>query len=141
MTNSILWTLAIIVFLGVEASTAALVSIWFAGGALAALIANLCGASLAVQIFVFLVVSLLCIALLRAVAVKKFKSNTHQTNLDRLIGRSVLITQDVDPVSGQGVARINDVEWKVKSENGERIPAGEYAKVIDIDGVKLVVTK
>ncbi len=141
MINSILWTLAMIVFLGIEAMTAALVSIWFAGGALAALIADLCGAGLSVQVFVFLVVSLFCVALLRAAAIKKFKRNVHQTNLDRLIGKTVLITQDVDPVSGQGIAKINDVEWKVKNEDGIRIPAGEYAKVIDIDGVKLVVTK
>ena len=72
---------------------------------------------------------------------KTFGNKKEKTNLDRIIGQEVLITRTVDNTAREGAASINDVEWKVKSENGEIIPAGETAKVTDIDGVKLIVTK
>ncbi|MBQ7793062.1 MAG: NfeD family protein, partial [Clostridia bacterium] len=56
-----IWLAAIVVFLALEAGTSVLVSIWFAGGALAALIAMLLGASFTVQFFVFLIVSVGCV--------------------------------------------------------------------------------
>lgn len=141
MINSICWILAIIIFLAMEATTAALVSIWFAGGAVAALIASLFGASILVQILLFLVVSVACVIVLRNVAVKNFERKKADTNLDRIIGQSVIITQTVNNTTREGTASINDVEWKVKSENDEVILAGETATVTAIEGVKLVVKK
>ena len=141
MINSICWILAIIIFLAMEAATAALVSIWFAGGAVAALIASLFGAGILVQILLFLVVSVACVIVLRNVAVKNFERKKADTNLDRIIGQSVIITQTVNNTTREGKASINDVEWKVKSENDEIILAGETATVTAIEGVKLVVKK
>ena len=141
MINEICWILAIVVFLILEASASALISIWFAGGALAALIAAMCGVSVPVQLLVFLTVSVVCVILLRRVALKTFGNKKEKTNLDRIIGQEVLITRTVDNTAREGAASINDVEWKVKSENGEIIPAGETAKVTDIEGVKLIIKK
>ena len=141
MINEICWILAIVVFLILEASASALISIWFAGGSLAALIAAMCGAGVPAQLLVFLTVSVVCVILLRRVALKTFGNKKEKTNLDRIIGQEVLITRTVDNTAREGTASINDVEWKVKSGNGEIIPAGETAKVTDIEGVKLIVTK
>lgn len=141
MIESICWVVAIVVFTAVEAGTAVLVSIWFAGGSLAALIASLLGANLYVQILVFLVVSAVCLLALRKVAFKNMKERNGKTNLDRIIGETVTVTETVDNLTRQGKAYINDVEWKVKSETGEVIEAGATVTVTDIEGVKLVVKK
>ena len=37
------WIIAIVAFIGIEAATIQLVSIWFMGGALAGMIAAMCG--------------------------------------------------------------------------------------------------
>lgn len=141
MTNAIYWILAIILFLIIETTTPLLISIWFAGGALAAMAASLCGAGTGMQIFVFLAVSVLCIVLLRGAAIKSVGGKQKKTNLDRVIGQEIVITSDVDNRKNSGTAMINDVEWKVKSEDGEEIPAGETATVTGIEGVKLIVKK
>ena len=62
-----LWLALFVVFLIVEAGTVALVSIWFALGALAALVSCVLGAEMWLQITVFLVVSLVLLALLSSV--------------------------------------------------------------------------
>lgn len=139
--NAVFWIIAIMAFLLIEASTAVLVSIWFAGGALVALIASLFGAGAKVQIFLFLLVSVLCIALLRKIAIKNVHGAKRQTNLDGIIGKQVVITEAVDGKNLKGSTKINDVEWKVKSENGEDIEVGEVVTVTDIEGVKLIVKK
>ena len=63
--TSILWFLMMVAFLVAESSTVALVSLWFAFGALAALIASLLNAQLWVQVALFLAVSGALLALLR----------------------------------------------------------------------------
>ena len=44
------WLIALVVFLVIEAATLGLATIWFAGGALVALIAAMCGAGIVIQI-------------------------------------------------------------------------------------------
>ena len=61
----IIWLALLIVFAITEGVTVALVSIWFMGGALAALIAALCGAELWVQVVLFFAVSILLLLCLR----------------------------------------------------------------------------
>ena len=61
---SIFWLIAAIVFVGVEAATTALVSVWFAVGAVAALVASLFTQSLGVQLVVFAVVSAIALAVM-----------------------------------------------------------------------------
>lgn len=141
MINSLIWTALIIAFLGIEAATSFLVSIWFAGGALAALVVSLFTENLSLEILVFLLVSLLCIAFVRKIAMEHFKASHGKTNLDRIVGQHVIVKEDVDNMKNQGSVIINDVEWKVKSENGEIIQSGETVEIADIQGVKLIVRK
>ena len=139
MGYAVFWIAAIIIFVVLEACTSALISIWFAGGALAALIFKICGAGLALQIVVFLLVSLVCVFLLRSISIKALHSKQNQTNLDRIIGKKVIISETVDNKNNQGKVIIGDIEWRVKSENEETIPAGKTAEVVGGEGVKLIV--
>ena len=50
------WIIAIVAFIGIEAATIQLVSIWFMGGALAGMIAAMCGLGFAWQFGLFVVV-------------------------------------------------------------------------------------
>ncbi len=141
MDFEVLWIVAILVFAGLEAYTAVLVSIWFAAGSAAALVTALLGAGIYAQIIVFLVVSLLSMFLLRHAALKSVKNHAESTNLDRIIGQNVVIDAEVDNRQNTGTATIGDVVWKVKSKDGSIIPGGAEAKVVAIEGVKLIVEK
>ena len=129
------------IFSVVEIVTTGLVSIWFAGGALIALFAAMLGFSTGVQIFVFIAVSAVLIILLRKYAVGLAKKKTGKTDLDRIIGQDIILTQTINPQNNSGKAMINDVEWKVKSQTGEIIEEGTLCSVVDIEGVRLVVIR
>ena len=59
MKMYIIWAAAILILGVLEGITVQLVSIWFVFGAVAALIASICGANLTVQIIVFIAVSVI----------------------------------------------------------------------------------
>ena len=64
----LVWLAVLVIFMAVEAATVTLVSVWFCGGALVALIAAGLGAPLWLQVVLFLAVSLVLLALLAASA-------------------------------------------------------------------------
>ena len=65
------WAAAIVVFAIAEAATTALVSIWFAVGAAAAMVASIFTASLGVQCAVFAVVSAVTLAVMLPLLAKR----------------------------------------------------------------------
>jgi membrane protein implicated in regulation of membrane protease activity len=137
--TDLLWVLAIVVFLVMESLTYQMVSIWFIFGAIAGIIAYFLGGGFFVQFSVFIAVSLLLLILFRPVAMKMLKKQDFKSNADGLIGKDVLITEDIDNINGRGKGKINGMEWTVRTETKEEIKAGSIVQVKRIEGVKLIV--
>lgn len=138
-TTLIMWIVFLVAFIITEAATAQLVTIWFAAGALAALIADVLHASVLVQWIVFVSVSAVALIATRPL-VKKFKKVPHQaTNADRIIGQTAVVTEDIDNIAAKGRVQAGGMSWSARSENGEKIQSGETVTVERIDGVKLIV--
>lgn len=139
--QKLVWVVLLLLFAASEAATVGLTSIWFAAGALAALIAALLGGPLWVQITLFLAVSLLCLAAVRPLAKKHLNSKVEHTNADRAIGQEAQVTEDIDNIHGKGAVTIRGVAWTARSEDGSLIPAGTIVKVLRIEGVKVFVER
>ena len=137
---AIIWLALLIGFIALEAATVKLVSIWFAAGALAALIAAMCGAQLWLQVVLFFAVSIGLLAALRPLARKYFTPKITKTNVDSVIGQRGLVTADIDNITAQGQVKLGAMEWTARSTSGEKIPAGTLVKVDKIEGVKAFVT-
>ena len=100
--QTVYWLVIFIVLLIIEIITMGLTTIWFALGALAAFLAGVFGFGTAVQVGVFLVVSLVLLALTRPVAVKYFNKDRTKTNAESLIGQHGLVVEDVDTLKSTG---------------------------------------
>lgn len=87
--SAYVWLVLLILFLMAEGATVALVSLWFAAGALAAIIAALLGASVGLQLALFLVVSVALLAMLRPVLKKYVNPKIQRTNVDALVGHGM----------------------------------------------------
>ena len=135
---AIIWLALLIGFIALEAATVKLVSIWFAAGALAAMIVCLIGGPLWLQVLVFFTVSILLLILLMPVVKKHLKPKLVATNTDALVGRTCTVTEDIDPVEG-GRVKVGDVTWSACSEGSERIAAGTQVKILKIQGAKVFV--
>ena len=134
----ILWLILMVVFLAAEAATVQLVCVWFAVGALAAMVVSLLGGELWLQVVVFFILSIALLALLWPVAKKRLKPKVVATNADALVGRLCTVTEEIDPIEG-GRVRLGDVTWSARSENGDRISAGARVRVLNIQGAKVFV--
>lgn len=139
--QKIVWLVLLLLFAGGEAATVGLTFIWFAAGALAALIAALLGGQLWLQIALFLVVSLLCLAAVRPLARKHLNNRVEPTNADRAIGQEAVVTEEIDNVHGKGAVVIRGVTWTARSEDGTVIPAETMVRVLRIEGVKVFVER
>ena len=133
-----LWLALFVVFLIVEAGTVALVSIWFALGALAALVSCVLGAEMWLQITVFLVVSLVLLAVLWKRV--RSKLTTTKTNVDSMIGAEGYVTEAIDNLSYTGRVKLGGITWAARSTSGAGIPVGTLVKVERIEGVKVFVS-
>lgn len=135
----ILWLVLLVVFSASEAVTVGLTSIWFAAGALVALVTALLGWPLWLQLTLFLTVSLLCLLAVRPLARRHLNSRVERTNADRVIGAEAQVTQDIDNIHGKGTVIIRGMTWSARSEDGGPISAGAMVRVLRIEGVKVFV--
>lgn len=134
------WLIAMIALLVVEGIVPGLVSIWFALGALAALIAAILNAPLWLQIVWFIVISFVSLYFTRPLAKKYVNSRTQPTNADRLIGKECVVTEGIDNVLGIGAVTVDGKVWTARTEDPElRAEPGKKMTVLRIEGVKLIV--
>ena len=136
---SVFWLIALIVFAVLEAATVGLVSVWFAAGSLAALIASGVGASPITQIIVFAVVTLITLALVRPLTRRYFNPRIVATNADRVIGQEAVVIETVDNLNASGQVKVGGAIWSARSDDDRPIPKDTKVNVLRIEGVKLLV--
>ena len=140
--DPLLWLGILAVLLIIEAATVGLVTVWFAGGALAAAIASGADAGAVTQWLLFLAVSLVLLFFTRPLAVRYMKRGIPRTNVNSLIGKKAVVIQKIDNLSQTGQVRINDIEWMARTESdGETIPEESVVEIEAVRGVKLIVKK
>lgn len=138
----IYWLGIFLVLLVMEIMTMGLTTIWFAGGALAALAANLLGADVLVQCAAFLAVSLVLLLLMRPFAARYVNKKHERTNTDELIGTDAVVTETIDNLKGTGKAVARGLEWTARASEGKStIEKGATVKIQSIQGVKLIVSQ
>ena len=142
MEAAIIWIALIIIFAVVEIITVGLTSIWFAGGAVVALLVDAAGLGTVWQFAAFVVVSVILLVFTRPFAMRFINTRRLKTNYEGIIGKTIRISQKVDNIGQTGMAVVNGTEWTVRSEQDDVIlEPGTLAKVVNISGVKLIVKK
>lgn len=137
---SICWLVALVVLAVLEGVTVTLVSLWFALGALAALITSFFVDNIWIQFAVFLVVSLVTLLVIRPLAQRYVTPKQVATNADRAVGAEGVVTQTIDNRAAQGQVTVSGTVWTARSESEESIPEGTPVRILRIEGVKLIVT-
>ena len=154
---TIFWVVAFAVFLLAEALTAGLTSIWFAIGALAALVAALFNAPICSRwphaathapgrrsggwcsIGWFFVISIIALIITRPLVSRFVNNKSQPTNADMVIGMSGIVTEMIDNLAGRGAVAVAGKVWTARSADGETIPLGATVTADRIEGVKLFV--
>lgn len=139
---AIVWIALIIIFAAVEIVTVGLTSIWFAGGALAALLCYALGLSELWQFIIFVAVSLVLLLFTRPWALKYLKPYLIKTNYEQVIDENVCLTENIDNIKGTGTAVYKGQEWTARAyDDNKTFEAGSIVKVKEIRGVTLYVVE
>ena len=137
---TLFWVLAVIFFVILEGVSVQLTSVWFAVGAVVSLLLSFFIGSIWAQIWVFLIVSFLCLLAVRPLAKKYFAPQSHKpTNVDSLIGREAVVKEEINNLESRGLVKVMGQDWTARSQTGENIPAGTIVTVDHIEGVKVFV--
>ena len=138
---TLIWTIVLVAAIVAEAITVDLVSIWFSVGAIVALVSDVFfKATEAIQITLFIIVSLSCIILSRPLAKKYLRGNTIKTNYDRIIGKHATVTKTITE-DAKGEVKVMGNFWSASSLNNEVIEEGQYVEIPTIEGNHVVVRK
>ena len=138
----IIWLALFVIMLIVEACEPALVSIWFALGALVALIISFIpGVSWWIEIIVFIVISAATLFALRPILKRYVKQNTYRSNVDAYVGKRGIVIENIEFLK-PGSVKLGDVEWTAIPVNEkDKIPAESVVEVVAVNGNKLLVRK
>lgn len=140
MSLSVIWLIVLVACLVVEISTLGLASIWFAGGALLAMIIALIGGPLWLQVLIFLVTSVVLLIFTRPIARKYFNKNREKTNVNSKIGKQAIVTVTIDNLKGTGQIITEGMEWTARSLDSSVIEEGAVVTIEKIEGVKAIVS-
>lgn len=139
--TEVLWVVLLVVFLLAEAACPIhLTSIWFAVGAVLALLISGLGGPLWLQGLVFLLVSGGLLLLLWPLSRKYLNPGVKKTNLDAIVGSEGLVTAPIDNLCATGQVKLGAMEWTARSTSGDPIAEGTVIRVDRIEGVKAFVS-
>lgn len=141
MIPIVLWIAVMVIMFIVEAATVSFVSIWFAGGALAALITALLGGESLVQFVVFTAVSVILLVCMWPLRNRLTRRGVVKTNADRVVGMTAVVTERIDNLAGTGAVRVDGKIWTARSINGGTLEVGDIVLVARMESVKLYVEK
>ena len=115
----VLWLIVLVVAMASELLTVNMTTIWFALGALAALIMSMFNVDTTLQIIAFIAVSL----------------------LDRIVGKEGIVTVRIDPLQGTGQILVIGQHWSARTADETVIGVGEKVIVRTFQSVYAIVEK
>ena len=138
----VIWLAILVVLVVIEIFTLGLTTIWFAGGALVAIVVAALGGPVWLQVLLAIIVSAVLLFFTRPVAVKYFNRDRERTNAESLVGRQAIVIGEINNLKGSGQVTVNGMEWTARTiVDGQTIEAGEVVIIRGINGVKLLVER
>ncbi len=136
--NWIFWLVLVIVLSFVEIATVSLVSIWFVASGIVAMILSFFIEDTAIITTIFILLGIFLLVISRPIVNKLRSKDNEKTNLDRIIGETAIVTEDIKK-NVVGEVKVDGKRWSAVSK--ENCLKGDTVKVLKIDGVKLIVEK
>lgn len=136
----IVWAILIVVAIIVELSTVTLTSIWFAIGAVVALLLAIFDVGPLWQVLSFIVISALLLLATRPFAKKLNEKDVIKTNSDKIISMIGIVTKEI-AVGEIGEVKVNLELWRAISADSTPIKVGEQVIINSLNGNKVLVSR
>lgn len=125
----------------IEIATVGFLVFWFAVVALITCILSLFIHSVIAQTTIFIILSIVLIALSRPFAEKIGRKDKVVTNSNSVIGKEGIVVKQINSKLGEvGQVKVGGDTWSaVVNDYKDEIPVGSTIRVLKIDGVKLII--
>ncbi len=133
------WVALSAILLVAEIFTAGFFMLPFGIGAAAAALLEFLGVSVGWQWVTFVVVSTVSLVLLRRFSDKVTHEPPVKMGVDRLIGMSGVVIEELTPHSAKGKVRVDREEWRADSCKEALVPIGTVVTVTAVEGTHLMV--
>jgi len=141
VSSAIFWLIIAVLLILIESATVQLVFMWFAAGAVVAMLSSFMGAPVLVQLILFFITSIVALIILRPILQKKITPRKTATNADAVIGKTGVVTEEIDNLMQTGRVIANGLDWTARSADDSKIEVKQKVAVKAIDGVKLIVER
>lgn len=131
-----IWLCLIIALTLIEVMTTNLVTIWYIASALIALILSLFVDNYLIQFSAFVIIGTILLFTTRDYLLKLIVKNKEKTNLDRVIGMTGIVTEEITK-NKPGEVKVDGKRWTAIAD--KKILVQSTVKVLEINGVKLKV--
>ena len=122
-----------------EIATVGFLVFWFGIGALFAMVASLFTSNIVIQTAVFIISSTALLFLTKPLVKKFSRSDKVATNAYSVIGKTGIVTREINSKTGVGQIKLGSEIWSAKSDEETTIPEGTEVEVTQISGVKVIV--
>lgn len=135
----LLWLAVVVVAVIVEIETVQLVSVWFAASGLVTMILAAFDCSIEIQLYVFVILSVVLFALSRPIVKKINKSKSDNSTIESMIGEEVVVIKEIKVGEvGEIKARYDRYSAIAPSET-QNIPVETICVIKEIRGNKVIV--
>ena len=134
------WLILAGVFVIGEVLTSGFLIFWLGLGALIAMAVSFITDNIIIQTTVFLISSVILILATKPLVKKFANTETVKTNVSSIIGKKGLVTKDINSINSTGQIKIDGELWSAIGENDMEISKGTEVEVVEIKGVKVIVT-
>lgn len=135
------WVILAVVFIISEIFLPGFFVFFFGVGAIPAAVVAALGASFPTQIAVFVIASAIGLLFARKMALRLTQGSPDNIGADRMLGKTGVVTEDLDPDSPKGKVRVDREIWIADAEDGSALTAGEKVSVVRVEGARLIVKK
>lgn len=131
-----IWLGVVIALALIECMTVDLVTIWFVASGLVTLGLSFFIDNYFIQFLVFVVLGIILLVTTRKYLVKLIDTKKEKTNLDRVVGMTAIVTEEIKK-NNPGEVKVDGKKWTAIAN--KKIKVDSTVKVLEIDGVKLKV--
>ena len=132
-----IWLIIAGIFFVMEMMTVGFLVFWFGIGALLTSLVSVFTDSIIIQTAVFVISSTLLLFLTKPLVKKLSHGSKVQTNAYSIIGKTAIVTKQINDKKGTGQVKVGSEIWSAKSSF--EIPEGTEVVIKEIDGVKVIV--
>ena len=125
----------------IEIFTAGFFIIWFGIAAFVTAFATYFYHNLIFELAIFTLASITLLTLTKPLYGKMNEGPKTASNVEALIGKTGIITTDIDNTQGVGLVKVEGETWSARSLHGDPIQVNTRVRVEKVEGAKLIVSK